>query len=637
MSKNSLLRRITFMWPGWLNQKYFLGGLVTVLAVIALACSSTPAVAPEQPVAPAPAAPSALAPSAPQPSAPVAPAPAVAPPAPQPSTPETSAPIFGGELTIAVQSVDTPSGLPRFCTTGCAETIYMTGITDTLFNSKANPDGTVGIEPMLATEFTLAPSLEFGTFKLREGIQFHDGWGEMTAEDVAFSYNDANSVTNPESIHGQASDFAALIASIEPLDRYTVKLSYRNVSRGVPQRFSTFWRTAGIVSKEVFDQHGVEGMQDIFVGVGAFKATEWSQNKGIFLEAFPEYYGLALGQGPFIEKLTWLEIPDSSSRRAMLENGKADIIQVALKDVAELKQDGFVEQRGAQLNTIDNISFAGNYWEAVSALTSDELARERDISKPWVGSPFENGDIYDENTPSMQSSMNVRNALAHAIDRENLVNKYLGGFGFVNWQPYLAASNPNYMPEWGWDLDVAKARQLMADGGYRDGFEMDLLVGTSELGSQIGESVGSYWEQNLGVKVNLIKDAYSTRLSGLVDRSTNTPFTGCGKENRSNYPYDWAHGFVMSSVSAGGYGVGMEVPFASETYLAMSASLDKAAREAISAAFYEQNRKWALCVGIMERPIWSMFNPDRIVEWDQRPTANENVGAINNPRSIKLK
>ena len=177
----------------------------------------------------------------------------------------------------------------------------------------------------------------------------------------------------------------------------------------------------------------------------------------------------------------------------------------------------------------------------------------------------------------------------------------------------------------------------MADGGYGDGFEMDLLVGTSELGSQVGESVGSDWEQNLGVRVNLIKDAYSTRLSGLVDRSTHTPFTGCGDENKSNYPYDWAHGFVMSSISAGGYGVGVEVPFASETYLVMSASPDKAAREALSAGFYEQNRKWALCVGIMERPIWSMFNPDRVVEWDQRPTANDNVGAINNPRSIKLK
>ena len=52
----------------------------------------------------------------------------------------------------------------------------------------------------------------------RSNVEFHHGWGPMTAADVAFSYNDANSVTNPESIHGQAGDFAPLIQSMEAID-----------------------------------------------------------------------------------------------------------------------------------------------------------------------------------------------------------------------------------------------------------------------------------------------------------------------------------------------------------------------------------------------------------------------------------
>ena len=65
----------------------------------------------------------------------------------------------------------------------------------------------------------------------------------------------------------------------------------------------------------------------------------------------------------------------------------------------------------------------------------------------------------------------------------------------------------------------------MADAGQGGGFEMDLWVGTGELGAEIGESVGAAWQENLGVKVNLIKTAYSTYRPGLVARTNKTP--GC--------------------------------------------------------------------------------------------------------------
>jgi hypothetical protein len=182
-------------------------------------------------------------------------------------------------------------------------------------------------------------------------------------------------------------------------------------------------------------------------------------------------------------------------------------------------------------------------------------------------------------------------------------------------------------------------KQLLNDAGYSSGFEMDLWVGTSELYSEVGESVGAAWQQNLGVKVNLIKTAYSTYRPGLVARTTNTPFMGCGDENKSNFPYDWAHGFVMSSISAGGYGVGMEVPFASEAYLSMAGEPDKAKREELSAAFFQGNRDEAVCVGVFERPLWPVFDPDALEggDWDMRPQANGNLGTINNIRSINLK
>ena len=550
-----------------------------------------------------------------------------------------------GKLLIAVTRIGAPNGLPRFCSAsagGCAEIIYMSGQTETLFNSALDDQGSPTIEPMLATEFTLDPSLEYGDFTLREGVMFHNGYGEMTSEDVAFSYNDANSVTNPESVHGQAGDFAPLIASMDPVDTYTVRLQYRNYdSRGVLHRFSRFWQTAGIVSSKVFAEKGVEGMQDDYTGVGAFRVDEWTQQKTKKLSAFADYYAAGEGNvGPHVAEIEWRDIPAGESRRAALEAGEAQIAQVALADIPGLVSEGFEAERGGKFNSIFNISMAsGNYWEEFGALTGDALERDRDgagtAEFPHIGNPFEDG-AYSEDTASMQSSRLVRNALAWSIERDSLLENTIAGLGVVNHQPYLSINNPNYRDEWNWGTDFAMAKDLLSEAGYPDGFETDMWIGTAELNADVGEAVGAGWQDNLGVKVNLIKTEYGTFRPGLVARTNKTMFTGCGDENKANFPYDWAHGFVMSSISAGGYGVGQEIPWAAQTYLEMAGEPDKARREELAAAFYDNNRHWAMCVGVFEVPIWPAYNPDLIAEWDQRPIANGNLAGINNVRTIKL-
>ncbi len=559
--------------------------------------------------------------------------------APAPAKSGVSAPKPSGHLLIAVAGVGSPNGLPRFCTAGCSENIYLSGITEVLFNSRADANGMISTEPMLALDFTLDPSLEFGDITLRQGVMFHGDWGEMTAEDVAFTYNDANSVTNPESTHGQAGDFAPLIRSIVALEPYRVRLNYRSYdSRGMLHRFSRFWQTAGIVSKSVFDATGVDGMNDMYVGVGAFVADRWTPEDGILLSANPNYYGTALGLGPFVDSIHWLAIPDAASRRATLEAGKAHIAAVSAKDFRKLTESGLELQKKGLFNTIQGISFTGNYWERFSALTGEELTRDRETGMPWVGDPFETGPDYDEGTPSMMRSRKVRNALAWAIEREELVENLLGETGFVNHQPYLSSNNSQYREEWSWGTDFEMARSLLTEAGYDGGFSMSLWVGADETGAEIGEAIKETWAEELGVVVKLISSPYSTYRPGLVSRTISIPgISICGDENKSNFPYDWAHGFAVSSFSAGGYGVGQEVPYAAEAYAAMAGEPDKASREELAARFYSENRKWANCVGLFEEPVWPAYNPDLIAEWDMRPTANQNLGTINNVRTIKLR
>ncbi len=630
-------------------RKLLAGPMLATALVLMMGCSdevdepaaaATPA---NQAAAPAPT----TAPTS-APIAPAQPAPAViatATEAPLPTlTPRAVDPSANvrpsGTLTLAVADIATPNGLPRFCRAGCSENIYLAGITDTLFNSNVTPEGTIVTEPMLALSFELDSRMEFSEFTLRQGVQFHRGYGEMTAEDVAFSYNDANAGTNPDSIHGQAGELALLISSVDAVGKYKIRVNYRNYdSRGILHGFSRFWQTAGIVSKKVYDDLGADGAQNTLVGVGAFENDEWERGGALVGHAFTDYWGISEGWGPFVENIRWLEVPDANSRRAMLETGEVQIADVGLNALPELINQGFAAQKRARYNVTDSIAMSGNYWEKFGALTGTELNRERDISKAWVGDPFEGGGDFESNTPSMQRSKLVRNALAWSIERQTLVESLLGGLGFVNHQPYNSNRSPAHDGAWDWGTDHGLAKSLIDEAGYTDGFEMDLWVGTDELVSNIGESVAAVWNEQLGVAVNMFKTSYSAFRSGLASRSTDTPFFGCSDENQSNFPFDWAHGFVMSSIGASGDGVGMEIPWASETYANMTGESRTEAREALAATFFANNRDWALCIGVFERPLWPAFDPDAFVDgdWDMRPMANRNLAALNNLRTARLK
>jgi ABC-type transport system substrate-binding protein len=104
-----------------------------------------------------------------------------------------------GELVIATRNLRSGAGTPRFCTAGCAETVYLAGIMETLTGVKAGPGGPLDPQnaPLLAKSWEISPALDAITFQLEEGIQFHGDWGELTAEDVAFTFNGANASITP--------------------------------------------------------------------------------------------------------------------------------------------------------------------------------------------------------------------------------------------------------------------------------------------------------------------------------------------------------------------------------------------------------------------------------------------------------
>ena len=554
--------------------------------------------------------------------------------------------VPSGETTVAVNAVNAGVGTPRFCTAGCAEDVYIAGIMETLF--RPNYGDNLGAEPeapVLALSFDLADDLEYLDFELREGVQFHGDWGEMTAADVVFSFNDANRNTQPESIHGQAGDFAPLIKKFEVIDDYNVRMFYENYdSRGIRHRFSTFWQSAGITSNALYEDKGAEGMRDFIIGTGPFKNVSWIQADSIVVEAVPNHYR----QTASVAKITFLEVPEASSRRAMLETGEVIMAAPALADWNTLADQGMEINLDSGHGNIRNIGMTGNWWED-NRYYDDKVLERETSDKAWV-SDTNSGDDFEK-------ARLVRIGLAHAIDREALVESILDGWG--DGPMYFAYQPPNAHPitqahasayvdtskggeggagGWEYPVDYDLAKEFITAGGFPDGFEMsNVWTGPPGLTQELMTAIGGIWAEELGVNVTLNNAVYSTYRPGLVARTTSEPFLGCGDDANTSMPYDWARGFVMSSWSDGGYGVGMEIPFAAKNYAEVALMTDKAERSAANEAFSEKGIETALCIGLVHEPVGTVQNPDLVAAYEKLPQANGNLQQFVNLESLVLK
>ncbi|MBI4219654.1 MAG: hypothetical protein HY682_05870 [Chloroflexi bacterium] len=559
--------------------------------------------------------------------------------APTATTPAKAAPA--GSITIAISSVQPPSGTPRFCTSNCTENLVMMSVFETPWRSvEGDLAGDKPLENVLATGFTLDPGLKFVDLKLRPGVPFHKGYGEMTADDFAFSLNDANRAVTPESISGQAGELASTFAKIETVDKYTARVNFSVFdSRWQRFRLSNFEESIGVTSKAVFDKLGAEGMRKEIIGTGPYEVKEWVETDKTILEAVPNHWRKTAS----VKTITFIEVREAAVMRAMLETGQVVASAPALTDWPTLTQKGMKPLSGSGYDGYNNIAFSGNWWEKNSARTGQPLTRTRDITKPWVGNPYENGDTYDENTPSMQKSKKVRWALAYAIDRAGLNKSLLSGLGSPIYFGYQPAGNTSFFKKGiypaGWEIpyDLAKAKALLKEAGYENGFDMDFWIGPTGLPVELMEAIAGVWQSELKVKTNLQKTVYETFRPGLVQRNTSVPLMGCGDGNSGNNPIDAARGFTMSSWSDGGYGVGMELPFAADNYKKTALEPDAQKRIQANLEFIQKSIDWGFCVGVVSSPGYGLYNPNVIADWRPLPISNGGMNNMNNFESIVLK
>lgn len=287
------------------------------------------------------------------------------------------------------------------------------------------------IEPDLAKSWTSSADGKIWTFTLREGVQCHHGYGELTADDVVYSLNRA---ADPKQSSFSA-DFAAF-DKVEAIDPYTVRISLKNT---VPSLLGLLinYHGGNIVCKKAAEEMG-DDFQRKPVGTGPFMFAEYQAQQFTRLTANKDYFRGA----PKIESVTIRYIPSDASRDLAYQAGEIDIIYG--------KQDETWLERTKRLPNTTAVAME----------------------------PAELTNIYLNITAPPLDDIRVRQAFAHAIDR-TAIQKLRGMNTNRIPQSVIPIGNLGFsdsMPLLGHDLEKTKA--LLEESGHKDGVSLKAIQST---------------------------------------------------------------------------------------------------------------------------------------------------------------
>ena len=537
-------------------------GLSVALLSVIVACGGDdePAVAPAAPAQPAaaPTAVPAAAAAAAQPAAPAAQAATVAP-APTAMMAATAAPASApvvaiggqhGRLIMAAANINPPSYVPFL---GSTSDNY--GMKDPLIYMQSAPiplRGDFLSSGSMITGWTIAPDSRSIIFTLRKGVQFHKGWGEVTAEDVVWSFNNALQVGNLNSRSGFLGEYHG---SWEVIDSHTAKMNVRENATLNPRwliEMSNTWRnTLTVSSKKVYDDLGEEEANVTLVSTGPFEATEWLTDDRILARALPEHYRAVAN----VEFLEVLAIPEMATRVAAFKNGEIDIAQISNQFL--LDTVGSVGGRAVRLGLGQQLNyfFGGNFWEETDPDGNVIFPREglkADSDHPWIGDP--------RDEESMRTSRLVRQAMTIAIDRETLSEVLQEGLSPPAYTHFtgFAPSDPQWKDEWFIEFDPDKAKELLVEAGYANGFHVPIWTASSHslIDAEIGDAVAQMWE-NIGLTTAMERTSYAARRPTMIERTMDIPMM----HHRGVGDHSEAKGRLMSA-GLGGANRGTELPVA---------------------------------------------------------------------------
>jgi len=367
------------------------------------------------------------------------------------------------------------------------ESLVVSGqITETLIGFAA---GSAELEPKLAVSWSPNDAADVWTFELREGVQFHDGT-PFDAEAVKFSYDRWNLVDHPYSFRDEGKNFVpfgwvfggprgegGIIDEVVAAGELSVEFRLTQPVPFFPALVAAnyFQIDSPAAVMEAGADYGSPSVGS--VGTGPFVFEEWVEGQRVRLSANADYWGGA----PSVNEVVFRPILEPTARLAELQAGAIDI-------AVNLPADN--------LQTVEN---DGNL---VTAIANGEL------NVGYVGIS------HAEEHP--MSDVRVRQAIAHAIDREAIVEAFYAGTGMVA-EDHLAASLFGHGMDWPYEYDPERAQELLAEAGYADGFATELWympVSRPYYPSPqpIAETIASYLA-DVGIEAEVLTEDWTTYLS----------------------------------------------------------------------------------------------------------------------------
>lgn len=329
---------------------------------------------------------------------------------------KTGEPVKGGEITVGIaQDLDDSLDPHQTVAAGTREVLF------NIFEGLVKPNSNGEMIPAVAEKYELSEDGTTYTFTLREGVKFHNGQ-TVTAEDVVYSINRCAAV--PE---GQEKPLVAAfsaVKSVEALDEKTVAVT-------IAQRDLEFisYMTAAIIPVDYENQDTAP------VGTGPFKFVSRTPQQDFVMERFEDYWGAPA----WLDKVTYKICENADALVMNLNGGSIDLC-------AHL-----TSAQASQLN--QNFQVLEGTMNLVQAIYLNNQAK-----------PFDN--------------QLVRQALCYAIDRQGIMDMVADGHGTAVGSSIYPAFTKYFLPELvdKYPHDVAKAKELLAQAGYPDGFDMTISV-----------------------------------------------------------------------------------------------------------------------------------------------------------------
>ena len=375
--------------------------------------------------------------------------------------------------------------------------------------------------PRVAKEWTIAPDNMTWTFKLNQGIQFHGGWGEMTAEDMVWSISEAGAEGSKHQNSTQIRDKLLNPPSyFKALDDYTIEMNTGIPTWDMLISLSTpgvdgAWVVSKKQVEELTETIGLDAANSQLVGTGPWELVEQRTGEFWKFKAFRDHYIKV----PFFDEMTFFEMPEESTRIANFQVGRVDTFLAALDSLpalAAMPDTKFMVQKDGSESAL---TLFGSYYATFDADNCPAAAAVCpatgwDPDAPYISS---NPDV---NSPEWEQARKVRQAMGLAIDREKIVEELLGGGGSPLSMWGWATFDDRAKPEWKWEYDVERAKQLLKEAGYEDGFELEIATAIRGTASEeeACEAVADMWA-DIGITASIKNVPFGTMADDIIART----------------------------------------------------------------------------------------------------------------------